>query len=1080
MDEINRIESSFPVVAIGASAGGLKALEEFFQFMPEDSGAAFVVIQHLSPDFKSLMKELLERKTGMNVKRIQNGMSLNPNTIYLITPRNNLIIENHFLKLIEQEEPHRQHPNFPIDLFFQSLAIDFRDNAVGIILSGTGSDGTRGIQAISETGGLTFVQSPVTAEFDGMPQSAITSGYADHVLSPSQIAGTLYKILKEGRDLHLPKDGSFVDISSSDLKKVISIINVSENFDFSNYKPSTLIRRISRRISLSACERIQDYMNLLISTEEERIRLREDLMIGVTRFFRDPESWEILETKIIPDTINTIKEGEQLRVWIPACSTGEEAYSMAMLIDECLSKMNKSIIVKIFATDIDNAALGKAAEGIYSPGSITNISPHRLEKYFLLRSGNYHVSRKLREMIIFAPHNLAKNAGFSRVHLVSCRNVLIYMLPTLQQRVLRMLHFSLEVNGVLFLGSAEAPGDLSDEFFVIDEKNKLYRKKRDIRFVPLGHSYDYSIPSVHHKAKVQDNTRKELYLNTAFSLYMKSEGNSAFFVNRNNEIIHILADELKLLKLLEGELTRHINHILLLDLNVPVNTAIHRARRERHNVQYSGITINVNDLTQNLNIQVMFHDQIGGEDVLLVIIQVSKLQNNSLDNPKIYDLDDNIRQRITELEFELQQTRENLQTTIEELETTNEEQQATNEELLASNEELQSTNEELHSVNEELYTVNTEYQIKIKQLTELTNDIENLLRSTNIGVVFLDRELKIRKFTPAASIAINLLESDIKRPLKHITHNLDCPDLIPILKLALDTEKAIEKEVQLINNNDIFLMRVNPYKREDGICTGLVISFININEIKKVEEQLQRRTRELETFYSTAPLGLALFDMDKRFIRMNNLFNKVNNTSSFQYLGKTPRELFGEIGKEIENLLESVKMLNKPVFNKEIQYFDKDTNILITWLCNCYPADLADGYKVIGFTTTDITELKNTQVALYNSELRFRHVVENIREVLFVISRDGQMIYINSLYEEIWGKSRESVYKEPDSWFEAIDGEDRVRIKNSLYFHLKNGKEVDEIFKIRDGKDNQRWIQMRTYPVKEGDEFLYFVGIAED
>ena len=391
------------IVGVGASAGGLRALEEFFDNMRADSGAAFVVVQHLSPDFKSLMKELLERRTRMIVKRVQDGMKVEPNIVYLITPRNNLIIEDGTLKLIEQNEFPRQQPNFPIDIFLDSLAKERGDHAIGVVLSGTGSDGTRGLQSISEAGGLTFVQSPSTAEFDGMPQSAIATGIVDQVLPPQEIARTLYEIIQMQKPGNTQTEPLLPELESDKLRAIIQILNQYEKLDFSYYKPSTLSRRIYRRCSLSGHHLLDEYIDFLRTSGEERGLLRDDLMIGVTRFFRDPESWEYLEQEVLPELIGGMENGQQLRVWVTACATGEEAYSMAILVDEVIARLGKNLSVKIFATDIDNAALAKAAEGVY-PESITiDVSRKRLENYFTFRDRSFHITRSLRENIIFAP-----------------------------------------------------------------------------------------------------------------------------------------------------------------------------------------------------------------------------------------------------------------------------------------------------------------------------------------------------------------------------------------------------------------------------------------------------------------------------------------------------------------------------------------------------------------------------------------------------------------------------------------------------------------------------------------------------
>lgn len=862
------------LVGVGASAGGLRALEEFFDHMPADSGAAFVVVQHLSPDFKSLMKELLERRTRMMVKRVEDGMTIEPNIVYLITPRNNLVIEDGTLKLIEQNEFPRQQPNFPIDIFLDSLAKDRGDRAIAVVLSGTGSDGTRGLQSISEAGGLTFAQSPATAEFDGMPQSAIATGIVDQVLPPQEIARTIYEIIQMQRSGVASAEPLLPELESNKLREIIQVLNQYEKLDFSYYKPSTLSRRIYRRCSLSGHTQLDEYIDYLKTSGEERGLLRDDLMIGVTRFFRDPDAWEYLEQEVLPELISQLENGQQLRVWVTACATGEEAYSMAILLDEMIAQSGKHISIKIFATDIDNTALSKAAEGVYPESIAIDVSRKRLEKYFTFRDRSFHISRLLRENIIFAPHNLAKNAGFTRMHLISCRNVLIYMQPSLQQHVMRMLHFSLMHKGILFLGAAETPGDLLEEFSPVHERCRLYQKRRNVRLPILTQHLEYTVPPTPSPITARrNNSQFDPILSSAFSAFTRRRGCTCLLVNDDMELFHVVTDTVDIMQVPEGIMTRNVADLVPQELRLPINTALHRAKRERKSVLYGGIHFNQGDVIRAVNLEVTYYaGDTRVNDFFMLIVE-------NEDRPAVsravetFQQDAEATQRIVDLEYELQQTRENLQATIEELETTNEEQQATNEELLASNEELQSTNEELHSVNEELYTVNTEYQTKIRELTELTNDMDNLLRSSEIGVIFLDSSLRVRKFTPAATPAVNLVPTDVDRPIQHITHNLDCSNLWDLLEQVLNAEQPIEQEVYLRQSRQNLLMRIYPYLRDDNQIDGVVITFVNIDEIKQVQQALQAQTEALHQWAEREHVQLEITQRIRQSLDLQTSFD---------------------------------------------------------------------------------------------------------------------------------------------------------------------------------------------------------------
>ena len=840
------LTNDFFVVGIGASAGGLRALEEFFENMPTDSGAAFVVIQHLSPDFKSLMKELLERRTRMAIYRVTDGMPLEPNSIYLIPPGKNLVVNDRQLGLLEQEERNRHGLNFPIDIFLESLARNYAERAIGVILSGTGSDGTNGLRAINEAGGFSLVQEPETAEFDGMPRTAIATGLVDRILEPKGLAQAIYQLVQSPLDppQFVIQRGNLLGFE--ELQRIASILAQYEQIDFSHYKTTTLSRRIHRRCSIGGCRNLEEYIRLLETSAEERTALRHDLLISVTQFFRDTKAWEYLQTNSIPQIIDRAQPGEELRFWVTACATGEEAYSLAILVDEALEKLDKQVRFKIFATDIDKQALEKATQGIYSETIANDMSPERLQRYFIPKDKSWQVVRKLREKLLFAPHDLTKDAGFTRMNLISCRNVLIYLQPQLQQHVLRNLHFSLVSKGLLFLGEAETLGEITSEFKPLYKKGKIYQKLRDIRLpLPTKNIDKISrrlLPPL--KPKELDESRLEPLVNEAFSNFLAEQKATCLLVDREYKLLHIFNNALDVLQFKTGRVTMDVTKLVATSLQLPLHTALHRAKREGRTVTYTGIALDINSDSPSVNLKVTYQETNKlARDFFIIIIQEEIRPQPASGEP--FEANNEASQRIIELEYELQQTRENLQAVIEELETTNEEQQATNEELTASNEELQSTNEELHSVNEELYTVNAEYQSKIEELTELNNDIDNLLRSTDIGVVFLDRDLKIRKFTPAATVAINFVAADLGRPLEHITNNLDYPDLLDLLQGVIDSKKSVEKEVKLKKQDFYLLMRVNPYLQEDGNLDGVVITFVDIDELKTIEQQVYRVNQAL-------------------------------------------------------------------------------------------------------------------------------------------------------------------------------------------------------------------------------------------
>ncbi|MEM6755407.1 MAG: chemotaxis protein CheB, partial [Cyanobacteria bacterium P01_C01_bin.38] len=666
-------------VGIGASAGGLRALEEFFEHMPTDSSAAFVVIQHLSPDFKSLMKELLGRRTQMAIYRVEEGMVLQPNSIYLIPPGKNLVLENQKLHLLEQEERSRHGLNLPIDLFLESLAKTYAQRAIGVILSGTGSDGTNGLRRIHEAGGFAMVQEPTTAEFDGMPRVAIATGIVDRILSPQELATTIDRLVQPPNSPSDNNNNLSELFKPEDLHRIASILAIHEQTDFSHYKATTLSRRIHRRYLISGCNSLNEYIRLLETSSQERAILRHDLLISVTQFFRDDLAWDFLETTVIPQLINTANPNQELRCWVTACATGEEAYSLAMLLDEAITKSDKPIKFKIFATDIDRAALDKATNGIYPLTITNNINPERLERYFVRKDTCLQVIRKLREKILFASHDLTKDAGFTRMNLISCRNLLIYLQADLQQQVLRNLHFSLASKGILFLGEAENLGDIEPEFLHLDTKNQIYQKRRDVRLNIPAKSIDKTLTQVlpYVPSKSQSGNNLEPMLDKAFSDFLAKYKASCFLVDSEHKLFHSFNDEINILKVPLGRTTTDISKMIAADLQLPLITALHRAKREHSSVSYKSIKVELENRECNLKLEVTYHESNKlTADFFTVVIQDDVVPHQT--SGEKFEADAEASQRIIQLEHELEQTRENLQAVIQELETTNEEQQATN------------------------------------------------------------------------------------------------------------------------------------------------------------------------------------------------------------------------------------------------------------------------------------------------------------------------------------------------------------------------------------------------------------------
>lgn len=859
------------IVGIGASAGGLEALQLFFNNMPVDSGLGFVVVQHLSPDYKSLMVELLSKHTSMEVLRVENGIVIRPNCVYLIPPKKDMEILDGMLFLSEQQKRHSL--NLPIDTFFLSLAEDQRERAIGIILSGTGSDGTRGVTAIKGEGGTVLVQDAESAQFDGMPKSAIATGLADFIMPPAEMPGQIMKFIshpyladkKEPEEVLTKEEDSF--------SKLIRLLQKRVNVDFTYYKPATVVRRIERRMGIVQVHSLDDYTSYLLNHPKEINALFKDLLIGVTKFFRDSQSFKVLRDTVIPVIFENLKkkrkEDEVVRVWVAGCCTGEEPYSIAMLFLDYMERNNVSCEVKVFATDLDRSAIEFAGIGLYPDSIVADIEPEFINKYFEKKATGYQVRRSIREMVVFALQNLIKDPPFTKVDLISCRNLLIYLQPVMQQKVLSLFNYALTPDGYLFLGSSETLGDMIDAFEHLDLKNRIYRH-RGVGTLPLK---DVLLPSVgremlsfanqhqmgqHHMMISQSKYNvREKY----FHEIIRRIAPTTLVINEQRELVQAFGNTRAYLQIPEGNVNLDILAMLPRELSLALSSAIHKVRKDRQPVNYSSIRIKDGNVSRMIAAKV---DYVQTDErqapFFLIVIQEETAKEATELNQVLASGDANpiLEQRINDLEQEVQFTLENLQATIEELQTSNEELQATNEELLAANEELQSTNEELQSVNEELNTVNAEYQSKNIELTELNNDIRNLMESTDIGTIFLDRQLCIRKFTPAVTRVINLLEQDIGRPFSDLAIPF-AEDLLPQITAIRQDTRLVEKVAG--HGSQYFLLRFLPFINDREEFDGVVITLINITEQKNAESALQSQYDLLRRIMENSPSVIVRVDL---------------------------------------------------------------------------------------------------------------------------------------------------------------------------------------------------------------------------
>ncbi len=874
----------FPIVGIGASAGGLEALEHFFDHVPAETGMAYVIVQHLSPDFKSMMDELLARHTSIPIHRVTDGMEIKPDAIYLIPPKKEMVTTAGKLHLSDKN-PEAGTLNLPIDIFLRSLAQDIGPRAISVILSGTGSDGSRGIVSVHEAGGMVVAQDPASAKFDGMPRSAIEMGVVDLVLKPEKIPQALLTYMQdpEGGPSYSTEDDPAL---LRGIDAIFQLLRKNYDIDFSYYKRTTVSRRIQRRLTMNRIDDLEKYVERLRSDAQELNLLYHDLLIGVTKFFRDTDAFRRIETEVLPALFARARPEDELRIWVAGCATGEEAYTLAILLDEQTRRMRQPPTVRIFATDVHQRSLAFASAGIYSLASLTEVSPERLERYFTAHQGSFQVTKELRQMIVFAPHNVIKDAPFTKIDLVTCRNLLIYLETIAQQKAISLFHFALNTSGVMILGPSESPGEIGEEFEAIDERWRIYRKRRDRRLpadirLPLSAPYGLTNTSRRPGGPQQPATTSATLLR-AYDEILGEFAPPSFLINERRELVQSFGGAFEFLRQRDGRTTTDILELIHQDLRIPVGSALQQASIKLSAVMLSGLRVAMGETPTLINLGVKPLAGPKGEPAhYLITLERSKPQNQVPHDGEILNLSDASREQFQSLELELRYSQESLHAAIEEMETSNEELQATNEELVASNEELQSTNEELHSVNEELYTVNAEYQKKILELTELTADLDNLLQSTDVGAIFLDRNLCIRKFTAQIANQFHLLPLDVGRRIDSFANNIGQMNLLEETRRVLETELPTEAEVRDADGK-VLLMRVLPYRSKARV-EGVVLTLIDITQLRSAEEDLRLMSK---VFHEGAD-PIVIEDLSGRIVDLNAEAERVYGWSREEILGQS-------------------------------------------------------------------------------------------------------------------------------------------------------------------------------------------------
>ena len=884
----------FYIVGMGASAGGLEAFEKFFQNMSSDSGMAFVLVPHLDPTHVSIMPDLLKKYTKMRVLAVEDGMEVQPNFAYVIPPNKDLAILNGTLLLIDPIDARGKR--LPIDYFFRSLAQDWGERAICVILSGTGTDGTLGLKAIKGELGMTMVQDPDSAKYDGMPRSAIQSDLVDYILPPEKMPEQLIKYMKHAIQRVAPGTAPVEGTISDVLPKIFVLLRSHTGHDFSLYKKNTLCRRIERRMNVHQIDMVSNYIRYLHENPHELGTLFKELLIGVTNFFRDPEAFEVLRKVLLKQFANRPND-YSLRVWVPGCANGEEAYSIAIIIRECMDELKRNFDVQIFGTDIDSDAIDTARAGIYPESISADVNADRLKRFFIKEEGVYKVRKEVREMLVFAPQSIIKDPPFTKLDLLCCRNLLIYLDSKLQEKILPLFNYSLKADGILFLGSSETIGRFADLFSVVDQKWKIYKRKD----APYGAHAIIELPVMPKRDMPDDtrpqgnspNPREPNISRFVEKTLLEKYAPPCVIVDQKGEILYLHGQTGKYLAPAPGRPRWNIVDMAREGLKLQLPSAIRKAISQKKDVTYEGLRVKDNGgfILVNLTVRPVSDPQDLQGMIMVVFEDVTtpkqaesgKTKRRSKKNTEI---------QLEALEQELQHTKENLRTTVEELETSNEELKSTNEELQSTNEELQSTNEELEtskeelqSLNEELVTVNSELEGKIEDLTKSHNDIRNFMDSTEIATIFLDDELRIKRFTPPATKLVNVIETDMGRPIGHISANLAHENLVKDAEEVLKTLVLKETEVRTKDGHWYF-MRIFPYRTIENVIDGVVITFVDIHEQKIATEKTREFQEYAESIVDTVREPLIVLNKDLQVVSANRAFFKVFQVSPEETEGR--------------------------------------------------------------------------------------------------------------------------------------------------------------------------------------------------
>ena len=1089
------------VVGLGASAGGVAVLQQFFNDMPADTGLAFVVVMHLSPDFESQLAGVIQHKTAMQVVQVNEPVKVRPNHVYVIPPSKQLTFADGELQVMDPQQALGRRVT--IDLFFRTLAHSFGQRAVGVILSGTDSDGVIGLKHVRAQGGLTIAQDPDEAEHNSMPASAIKTGMVDWVLPVGAMAPKLVEFVRNEDRMQLPPEvpeAKAPDVKVPDapggptvseetrreedesaLSDVLAYLHDETGHNFAHYKRATLLRRVARRMQVNSLATIPEYLGFLRSAPEEPDALLQDLLIGVTNFFRDPESFVTLEENI-PQLFAGKHKRDQVRVWVAGCATGEEAYSIAMLLTEHAERLDRPPSIQVFATDIDDQAIHDARHGVYPTSIETDVSAERLRRFFLKEEGHYRIKKDLRDHVLFASHNLLTDAPFSRLDLVSCRNLLIYLNGHAQEQAFEIFHFALRAGGMLFIGGAESANSVQGLFSPVDARHRLFVRRslprplwkvpvlpprmpglrktapRPVTLPPMARKTMEEAATDTRESKVASQERRSILFGELHLKLLEQYGAPSVLVNEAHDIVHLSEHAGRYLTFMPGEPSTNLLHVIHPSLRAELRTALYRAGQMHENVIVAGQEVVREGVTEIVTLHVRpIHPADSAHGFFLVLFEreaapLSPEATISRNQAVNRELDDELHF----LREQLHATVEQYEASSEELKASNEELQAMNEEMRSAAEELETSQEELQSVNEELTTVNHELKEKVDELSRANSDLQNLMFATDVGTIFLDRELRVKRFTPRVQAIFNLLPADMGRRLSDVTHKLSYEGLISDAQNVLRTLKTIETEVRGAEEN-WYLARISPYRTADDHIAGVVATFIDITQRKQSEEQIANSALRYRTLFELVPVAVYMTDAAGVIQEYNHraveMWGRAPAPNGEKFCGSfkiyypdgkfmphaecpMARILRGEQldPSELEIVVEQENgaKLNVVVAPRAL----KDDEGRIQGAINCLH---------------DITHRKRAEEALRKTEERFRLLVEGARDyAMFLLDPQNVITFWSAGAERIFGWTQQQAIGQTGAMIFTPEDRKKGEVEREISTAISEGRALDRRFHLRE------------------------------